>query len=98
MSSEQTPEPDEIIHHELIGLECRVVKAPDNTTGITGDVVDETSGTLYIESGNIAKQVPKKDRVFEFVLDEKTVRVKGSVIEGRPEDRLKTRQRTVGDN
>lgn len=92
----ENPSPYELPHHELVGLECRVADGPDETEGIRGRVVDETLGTLSIETRDGVKQVVKQDRVFEFRLDDDAVRVEGSAIEERPADRLKMKQLGVG--
>lgn len=89
------PSPDEIAHHELVGLNCRVVDAPDQTEAIEGRVVDETLETLCIRTADGVKQVPKEGRVFEFRLED-DVWVRGSAIRERPADRLKMKKQGVG--
>ena len=44
-------EPGEIIYHELIGLDAKVVDSTNpSVVGIRGRVVDETRNTLGLES------------------------------------------------
>lgn len=93
MTSEPTP--NQVAHHELVGLQCRVVEAPDNAD-VEGVVVDESLHTLWIETMEGVKQVPKTSRVFEFRLEDSVVEVDGSAIEERPVDRLKMKQASVG--
>jgi len=88
-----------IVRHELIGLRVRVAKSTDPTQqGIAGKVIDETYKTLKIESrvktasGIKIKEkiIPKNSSIFIFTLPNKTkVRVVGSLLVGRPEDRIK---------
>ncbi len=82
-----------ILRHELIGLDARVVKDSNpHNTSITGEVIDESRNTLTIRQGGKAKRIAKKDAVFRFKIpDGETVEVEGSALVGRPEDRVKKR-------
>ena len=72
--------------HELIGLQAEVEEHLDpNKEGISGEVMDETRDMLRIGD----KWVEKEGTVFLFELDEKKVRLKGDLIQKRPEDRVK---------
>lgn len=76
-------------HHELIGLKVKIVECPDHTKiGRSGKVIDETRNLLVI-FGEKKFRVPKKDCVFEFVVEDKKIRLKGSEIVGQPHKRLK---------
>ena len=78
--------PENLPHHELIGLQAEVEEHPDsNKVGISGEVLDETRDMLRIGD----KWVEKQGTVFLFELDEKKVRLKGEIIKKRPEDRVK---------
>jgi len=81
--------PDNIIRHELVGLEAEVLEDSNpcniNTRGI---VIDETMNTLVIDDGG-AKRIAKKNAVFKFKLNGKSVKVDGWALAGRPEDRVK---------
>ncbi len=55
---------------------------------IRGKVVDETMKTLVIRSAGM-KRIAKKDAVFKFSLGGVAVKVEGSTLMGRPEDRVK---------
>jgi ribonuclease P protein subunit POP4 len=81
--------PENIIRHELIGLEAEVLqdRNPCNVN-TRGTVIDETQNTLVIDDGG-AKRIVKKNAVFKFRLDCKSVEVEGWAISGRPEDRVK---------
>jgi ribonuclease P protein subunit POP4 len=86
-----------IVQHEFIGLEAKVVKSSNpQVIGIAGKVVDETRNTLTILHGGKRKVIVKDTAVFEFVLPDGTVvEIDGKVIMGRPEDRIKKRPRRL---
>ena len=83
--------PKNLIKHELIGLEVKIVKATNPTLkGRKGKVVDETYKMLVIDVGNKEIKVAKKDCVFRFTLPNKIkVEVDGKLLVGRPEERIK---------
>lgn len=84
-----------IVQSELIGLKAKVVKSSNPSyVGISGVVVDETRNTLVIRQDNRDRVVVKDQAVFQFTLSDGTVmEVEGSVILGRPEDRVKKQVR-----
>jgi ribonuclease P protein subunit POP4 len=86
--------PQNVVRHELIGLNVKVYDSKDPTQrGLSGKVVDESFNTLTIESGGIDRVVVKSNCTFIFTLpDRKKVKVEGTVIVGRPEDRIKKNQ------
>jgi len=53
-----------------------------------GTVIDETMNTIVIDDGG-AKRIAKKNAVFKFKLNGKSVKVEGWVLAGRSEDRVK---------
>lgn len=79
--------------HELIGLEVEVVKSTNkDEEGIDGKVIDEMKSVLKVESGGEVKTVKKEGRTFRFGLpSDEEVEVRGAILEGRPEDRVKKR-------
>ncbi|MDI9620065.1 MAG: ribonuclease P protein component 1 [Candidatus Nezhaarchaeota archaeon] len=84
--------PSNILMHELIGLRVKVVDGTHRGyAGIEGVVVDETMKTLKIMNGQKrVKSVPKDSCKFRFRLpDGVIVEVEGSILVGRPEDRVK---------
>jgi ribonuclease P protein subunit POP4 len=83
------PKAHEILNHELIGLEAKVLEDsnPSNVC-IKGAVIDETMNTIVIDSDG-AKRVAKKNAVFKFKLNGEAVKVEVSALQGRPEDRVK---------
>lgn len=82
--------PKNITRHELIGLEVRVVESTDPTLkDIHGKVIDETKNTLTVEVNGKRKVVPKGVCTFLFKLGSMVVEVRGRVLLGRPQDRIK---------
>lgn len=79
--------PKEIVKHELIGLPLQVVDARNNSLiGLKGKVMDETKNMLILDSG---KRIIKSNATFRIKFKNKNVQVKGSLLIGRPEDRIK---------
>jgi ribonuclease P protein subunit POP4 len=87
--------PETIARHELIGLSVRVLEDADERVGIAGEVVDETTGTLVIETDGRTKTVPKADATFAFDLDGETVVVAGDRLVARPARRTEQRGDTI---
>ena len=86
--------PGNILRHELIGLDVKVVRDsnPCNTS-LSGRVIDESRNTIVIEHRGEAKRIAKQDALFLFSLPEGNVEVEGKALVGRPEDRVKRKQR-----
>lgn len=86
--------PQNLVRHELIGLKVKVSRSTDpSQEDLSGKVVDESYGTLTIESKGKEKKVAKENCTFVFTLPSKTkVEVDGNVILSRPEDRIKKKQ------
>lgn len=88
---------DAVIFHELIGLKIKVLAHSDPTlVNRAGLVVDETMNTLVLldESTRRRIVVPKLYGIFELKLpSNEYIIVDGTLIHGRPEDRLKRMQR-----
>ena len=89
-----------ILGHEMIGLEMKVIDASDKSRiGIKGKVVDETKKTFTVlgkhAGSNLEKAeekkfvLPKEECVFEFDLKGEKIIVNGKDITRRPEDRVK---------
>lgn len=83
--------PKNLVRHELIGLEVKVVNSSNpSQIGIKGRVVDETRQMLVIQTKNGEKRIEKKSCLFVFRLpDGKKLQVDGKILVGRPEDRIK---------
>lgn len=86
-----------IIQHELIGRKVFITKATHKGyEGLKGIIIGETRNMFIIRSnGNKVYKIPKKVCVFRFDLpDNLMVEVKGFLLVGKPENRLKKHLRT----
>ncbi|MGC8885418.1 MAG: ribonuclease P protein component 1 [Candidatus Nanoarchaeia archaeon] len=83
--------PRNILRHELIGLEARVLKAKNpSNVGLAGKIVDETQNTLTLEVSGRQKKIFKSDIVLALKLpDGKQVQIDGALLVGRPWERIK---------
>lgn len=86
--------PYNILRHELIGSHIEVVRSScPQYKGIDGVVIGETKNTLVIRTAKGDRTLPKKDNVFQISVDSMRLLVDGSLIIGRPEDRIKNKIR-----
>ena len=85
--------PENIVRHELTGLATHVVESRDPTlTCRSGIILGETKEMIRLDTNNGEVSIPKSVCVFDITLPNGTVvRVDGSVLQGRPEDRMKKR-------
>ncbi|MEM3382057.1 MAG: ribonuclease P protein component 1 [Candidatus Bathyarchaeia archaeon] len=87
--------PFNLVRHELIGLEAKIVKSTNRQiVGLKGKIVDETRNILTFRSGGRDLKIPKNIVQIRFYLPNgEIVDVEGKVIQARPEDRVKMRVR-----
>jgi len=87
--------PRNIINHELIGLSVEVLESlAESYVGLKGKVIDETYNMLVLETSEGEKKVLKSVSKFLFTLPNgRKVVVDGSILVGRPEERLKKKAR-----
>jgi len=80
-----------LIRHELIGLDVEIGSSFNKFhVGLKGLVVDETKNLLIIETETGIKKIQKKGASFIFKIPSgKKVKVDGSIIAKRPEERVK---------
>lgn len=79
-----------LIYHELIGLDVIIADHVDRSlVGRRGKVVDEYMNVLIVDDGIKKIKVPKLGGRFIFKLPKEDVVVRGELIIGRPEDRIK---------
>jgi ribonuclease P protein subunit POP4 len=78
--------------HELAGLPVEVTESPNaDLVGLGGVVVDETTNTLLVGTGDGTKQVPKAAATFRFTLEDgQRVVVDGARLVARPARRTET--------
>ena len=96
--------PESLVRHELAGLDVEVAESPNpDLVGVAGRVVDETTNTLLVatgeeeEKGEGVKRVPKAAATFRFRLDGETrgatrVVVDGDRLVARPARRTETKR------
>jgi ribonuclease P protein subunit POP4 len=87
----------EVVQHEFIGLEAKVADSSNSDcVGIRGTIIDETRNTFVIMQNRKRKTVIKNQSVFHFNLPDSTiVEIEGTVLVGKPEERLKRRIRRI---
>ena len=85
MSNEKT-----FAREELIGLDVTIKECKDPSwIGKSGKIIDETKNTFLIEIKDKKKTIAKKTAIFEFEYGGKKIKINGSKIACRPEDRIK---------
>jgi len=78
------------VKDEFIGCPVLIEECTDPTwTGRKGVIVDETQHLILIEINNMIKSIEKNIATFQVTLPERTIRIHGSKIVYRPEDRIK---------
>ena len=83
--------PESLVRHELAGLDVEVEGSPNpDLVGIAGRVVDETTNTVLVATGDGVKQVPKAEATFRFRLQEADVVVDGDRLVARPARRTES--------
>ncbi len=79
-----------VTKHELIGLTATVSSAKNKANvGIHGKIIDETKSMIMIETKTGIKKIVKKDATIDVLFRGKKIRIKGEVLVGRPEERIK---------
>lgn len=80
---------ENLLIHELIGLEAMVVKSNnEQITGISGKIVDETKSMLFLNTINGIKKIPKENSEWKFSFDKNESIVNGNLLTKRPQERL----------
>jgi len=80
---------ENLLMHELIGLEATVMKSNnEQITGISGKVVDETKSMLFLNTVNGIKKIPKENAEWKFSFDKNESIVNGNLLTKRPQERL----------
>ncbi|ABU81774.1 ribonuclease P protein component 1 [Ignicoccus hospitalis] len=83
--------PKNVIYHNLVGLRVEVLAHPDpSMKGLKGRIIDESKSFLTIEKDNGELVKVQKLGTFVLVLPSgRKVEVRGELLRGRPEERLK---------
>lgn len=81
--------PENVLVHEIIGLDARIVESTDPTLqGISGSIVFETKNMISIRTDSAVKQIAKKAaKKIEIKTHSGVCFISGSSLIGRPEDR-----------
>jgi len=84
-----------VMRHELIGLEARVVDSTDpGLLGVEGRIIDETRGTLVIEHLGKPKVIHKAAVTLRITLPSgEGVEVEGEKLVAKPEERVRLKWR-----
>ena len=82
--------PENVLVHEVIGLDARVVESSDPTiTGLQGTIVFETKNMISIRSGGKTRQVAKSiAKTIEIQAQSGACFISGPTLIARPEDRI----------
>jgi len=79
-----------LVKNEFIGLHVTVSSCTDPTwKNQSGIIIDETKNTFLIQTQKKAKRIAKDIACFTFSFDQKNIRINGSKIRFRPEERVK---------
>ncbi len=90
-----TRKPENLVRHELVGLEVVITKSSDPfLKGLKGRVIDETKNTITTEIDKKVRKIIKDSCTFRFTIPESgdTVEIDGKELAGRPEERIKKRK------
>lgn len=84
--------PKNILKHELIGLDAKVVKSSNKyQEGLHGTIINETRDTVVLETNSDDKRLEKQSITLQLDLNSEVVDIEGSYLVGRPEDRIKNK-------
>ena len=80
---------ENIVLHELIGLDAEVVKCNNaQTVGLCGKIIDETKSMLVLSTENGVKKIPKTNTQWRFSFDKMKTLVDGNQLTKRPQERI----------
>jgi ribonuclease P protein subunit POP4 len=81
--------PENIRHHELIGLDVSIVQSSNPPlVGLNGKILDETKFMFSINTMTGIKMVPKYHSTWQFNLDGISVSIDGNTITKRSYERM----------
>lgn len=82
---------ENILQHELIGLKMKILDSPDPTLiDKEGIIMNETRNTITLKEEKELKKIPKRGCTMLITTPKgEEVKVKGTELEARPEDRVK---------
>lgn len=81
--------PENIILHELIGLDAMIIKSNNEQTIVLGGkIIDETKYMLILSTSKGVKKIPKQNTQWKFSFNGKETLVNGNFLIQRPQERL----------
>ncbi len=81
--------PENIRHHELIGLYTSIVQSSSQQlVGLNGKVIDETKSMFSINTMSGIKMIPKCNSTWQFSLNGVSVSIDGNTIAKRSFERM----------
>lgn len=81
-----------IIRDELIGCSTEIINSTNKyNVGIKGKIINETKNTIKIETDKEEKTMIKKNNTFKIRYKEHDLAVKGELLIGNPEERIKNK-------
>jgi ribonuclease P protein subunit POP4 len=85
--------PENIVRHELTGLPIHIVESTDpKLVCKNGVIIGESKNMIHFRANQRELRVSKNNSVFDMTLPNgDIVRINGSVLLGRTEDRMKKR-------
>ena len=92
--------PKNLVHHEFIGLNEKVINKSNKSLNSYGTLIDETKNTIKIEveeNGNFVEKIfPKVSSIFQFQIPTgEIIEIEGNILSIRPEDRIKKRFKKI---
>jgi len=87
--------PTNIINQKLIGLKTEAISESNNNLRWKGKIIDETYNMFIIltDKSKKPKKIPKIGNKFRFYLKNYIIEVKGKILVGRPENRIKMKRK-----
>ncbi|MFH1133152.1 MAG: ribonuclease P protein subunit [Nanoarchaeota archaeon] len=77
---------------EFLGKELEVVSAENGArAGLRGMVKEETKHSFIISTAKGDRRVLKRGAVFRLLMGGKRIRIAGSLLDRKPEDRIRIR-------
>ena len=90
VSIRDTMDEKTLAKEELIGLRVTIKECADPTwEGTSGRIVDETKHTFLIKVDDKHRRIAKHIATFEFDYHKEKIRIQGSKLAYRPENRIK---------
>ncbi len=79
-----------IFHQELVGANCEIIGAKNaSLKGMKGKIINETRNIITIKTSDGEKKAIKQQVTIMAEINNKKIRIEGTEIDARPEDRAK---------